>query len=76
MNQMSSTVREVAENAASAAEAARSADQEVVIGNRIVSESVTAIEQLAENVVSAREVIMKLENDSENIGTVLVVIKG
>ncbi|VAX02607.1 Methyl-accepting chemotaxis sensor/transducer protein [hydrothermal vent metagenome] len=75
MNQMSSAVNEVAGNAASAAEAARSAEQEVAKGNRIVSESVTAIGQLADNVISARKVILKLESDSENIGTVLIVIK-
>ncbi len=75
MNQMSSAVKEVAGNAASAAEAARGAEQEVAKGNRIVSESVTAIGQLADNVISARKVILKLESDSENIGTVLIVIK-
>lgn len=76
MSQMTSTVNDVARNASSAAESATQANTEAGLGNQVVSESVVSIQTLANNVGIAREVIQKLQNDSENIGTVLDVIKG
>lgn len=76
MNQMSATVCEVAKNAAAVADAAKQADDEASAGNKVVSESMISIETLADNVGRARTVIQKLQDDSENIGTVLDVIKG
>jgi len=76
MNQMTATVQEVASNAASAADAAKSADNEARSGREVVLNSSRAIEELASNVESTSNVIHKLEEDSDNIGSVLDVIKG
>ena len=76
MNEMTATVQEVANNAASAAGAANNADNEAKGGKTIVMQSSHAIQQLAENVERTAQVIHQLEDDSENIGTVLDVIKG
>ncbi len=76
MNQMTSTVNDVAHNASSAAESATQANTEATLGNQVVSGSVASVQTLANNVGTAREVIQKLQSDSENIGTVLDVIKG
>jgi methyl-accepting chemotaxis protein len=76
MNEMGATVREVAHNAASAATAANNADNEAKGGKAIVSETATAIQQLADSVERTAQVIHQLEADSETIGSVLDVIKG
>lgn len=76
MNEMSATVSEVASNASSAAGAAQNADNEAKGGQTIVQQTAEEIEKLATEVESAAEVIHQLEQDSENIGGVLDVIKG
>lgn len=75
MNEMAATVQEVARNAAAAAEAARSANDESSNGKRVVQTASKTIQQLASEVESAAAVIHELEQDSENIGSVLDVIK-
>ena len=76
MNQMNATVREVANHAAEAAQSAHSADQASNDGRRVVTETVDVIEKLAREVERAAETIHSLEQESENIGTVLDVIRG
>ena len=76
MNQMSATVREVADNAAGASGAADEANQATEEGKRVVGHTIDAIDGLAGEVARAAEVIHQLETDSENIGTVLDVIRG
>ncbi|MDH5218823.1 MAG: methyl-accepting chemotaxis protein, partial [Gammaproteobacteria bacterium] len=76
MNEMTATVQEVARNASSAAEAARSSNAEAANGQTVVADSVDSIHALAAEVEQATSVIKELENGSENIGTVLDVIKG
>lgn len=76
INQMSATVQEVAASAHTASEATQRADEETNIGNRIVLDSVIEIEALALEVEKASEVIAKLETKSDEIGSVLEVIKG
>jgi len=75
MNQMTATVQEVASNASSAAGAATNADNEAKGGKEIVLQTSNAIQQLATSVEQSAEVIHQLETDSDNIGTVLDVIK-
>jgi methyl-accepting chemotaxis protein len=75
MNEMSATVREVAQNAASAASAANNADNEAKGGKGIVTQTAKAIQQLADSVEQTAQVVHQLEADSETIGTVLDVIK-
>jgi len=76
MNEMAATVQEVANNATQAAGAATNADDETKGGKIIVTKTEQAIQELAGNVDQTASVIQQLETDSENIGTVLDVIKG
>jgi len=76
MNEMTSTVQEVANHAEQAAGAANDANSESQSGNKIVNEGIQSIGSLAEEIISASDVIGRLETDSENIGTVLDVIRG
>ena len=76
ITEMTATVQEVANNAESASSAAADADSEAKAGNEIVTSTVQAITELARGVESSATVIEKLKGDSENIGTVLDVIKG
>ncbi len=75
MNEMSATVHEVARNAGDAAGAAKAADAEAGNGKQVVSQAVSTIDKLASDVDEAASVIHQLATDSENIGTVLDVIK-
>ncbi|HBC55558.1 MAG TPA: methyl-accepting chemotaxis protein, partial [Gammaproteobacteria bacterium] len=76
MNQMTSTVENVAKNASAAAAAAKDADEEAAKGKEVVRQTIDSIGQLAQEVEIAADVIQRLEQDSENIGVVLDVIKG
>jgi methyl-accepting chemotaxis protein len=76
MNEMASTVQEVASHAEQAASAANDANQHSQEGNRVVTASINSIEELAKEIENASGVITNLEQDSENIGTVLDVIRG
>ncbi len=76
MNEMAATVQEVARNAQDAAEAARAADSESSNGFEVVSQVVAAINRLAEQVGDTAHSIHTLEENAEQIGTVLDVIRG
>lgn len=75
MNEMSATVSEVASSAEAAAGAAQSANNDAQGGRQIVSSTAQTIAQLASDVSDASDVIHQLESDSDNIGTILDVIK-
>ncbi len=76
MNQMTTTVQEVARNAADASHAAQNADSEAKSGALVATEAIGGIEALVSEVDSAAMVIRNLEEESENIGSVLDVIRG
>ncbi|NOX76616.1 MAG: methyl-accepting chemotaxis protein [Gammaproteobacteria bacterium] len=76
VNQMAATVQEVASHANNAANASQEADQEARGGQKTVAETVDAIDTLAEDIDNTAEVIHQLEADSQEIGTVLDVIRG
>ncbi len=76
MNEMTATVQEVARHAESAAGAAQQADEEANAGRQVVQGTVEAIHHLAGEVEKAADVIGHLEQDSEQIGSVLEVIRG
>ena len=76
MNQMTATVQEVAKNATQAATAASDANQGAQAGQQVVAANMAAINKLADEIDSAAQVIMKLEDDSIQIGSVLDVIRG
>jgi len=76
MNEMSTTVQDVSKNITGSAQAAEEANTETGIGRVVVDGTVNAINQLAGKLDGATDVIQQLEQDSENINTVLDVIKG
>ena len=75
MKGMSDSVNEVASNAANAAGAAEAADVSARQGMEVVEQAVSSIRALATEVETASEVIRRLEKDSENIGSVMDVIR-
>lgn len=75
VNEMSATASDVASNAATAANAAKEADEKASQGRTIVGESIQAMTHLAGEVERASEVIGGLEEDTNNVGTVLGVIR-
>jgi methyl-accepting chemotaxis protein len=76
MSEMSASSQEVADNATLTSESAKEADDEALKGKGVVQDSISGIRSLAENVLEASDVIHRLEQDSEQIGTILDVIRG
>lgn len=76
VDNMNHSVIAVAESAAEAARAADEASSASNNGQQVVNSTVTNIQALAQNVEETAEVIRKLENDSNQVGVVLDVIKG
>ncbi|MBD3669213.1 MAG: methyl-accepting chemotaxis protein [Gammaproteobacteria bacterium] len=75
MNEMVATVNDVARNATEAATAAREAEQQANNGQNVVNSAIEAMRSLAADVESAAEVVRKLDQNSQAIGTVLDVIR-
>lgn len=76
MNEMSSTIKEIARNAELLAEEVRNANSESKSGQDVISETVKSINSLTEDVGNAARTIEELSQSSEQIGSVLTVIKG
>ncbi|WP_455212648.1 methyl-accepting chemotaxis protein [Kaarinaea lacus] len=76
MNEMSSTVQEVAQNASLAADSAQDANNKSEEGRGVVSNTMQTINNLANEIEEASRVIQNLKQESENIGTVIDVIRG
>ena len=76
INEMTATVQEVSRYADDAANEATSVSQAAVEGTKVVDTAANSIEELAGEIDKASSVINELEVDSNNIGTVLDVIKG
>ena len=66
----------MAGSAEQASQAADEANKESINGNGIVSRTVASINTLADDINTSAEAVGKLKSDSENIGSVLDVIKG
>lgn len=75
IHQMVGTVQDVADSANEAARAADQADQESSEGRNVVMQTIDAIEKLAGDVERSSKVISRLRSESQNIGSVLDVIK-
>ncbi|MEJ2454202.1 MAG: methyl-accepting chemotaxis protein [Candidatus Thiodiazotropha sp.] len=75
MNQMTTSITDVAKNAAIAEEAAEAANRETQNGRSLVQESADAINELAREVEHAEQTIQEVEHESERIGSVIDVIK-
>ena len=76
MNEMAATVGEVAQNASSAADSANQANTATGSGQQVVSATIKTINTLAHEVENASAAIQQLARDSDEIGTVLDVIRG
>ena len=76
MEEMTATVNEVSSNIADTAQAAEKANAATAEGRQIVEGASQAVQTLAKQIENAAAVIHQLEKDSENINTVLEVIKG
>ena len=76
MDNMIISVSEVSESVAGASSAANKANSEANTGQKIVQDAVNGVENLARQIDTTADVISELERDSENINTVLDVIKG
>ncbi|WP_301150695.1 methyl-accepting chemotaxis protein [Metapseudomonas otitidis] len=74
-NEMSATAHDVAHSAAQAAEAARGADLATQEGLAMIDRTTSAIEQLASEMSAAMEEVQGLSSSSEQIGSVLEVIR-
>ncbi len=75
MNEMSATVQEVSKHANSAADASQIANEESQQSRKTVESNSQSIKQLADAVKQTAEVINELGHESENIGSVLSVIR-
>ncbi len=73
---MAATVQEIARNAPEAAKARQRADSDAQEGNSRVVASTASIRDQASDVESAAEAIHTLENETQDVGTVLEVIRG
>jgi len=76
MSQMTSAVQEVAGNAASAADAAMTADEDGQKGLNVIAETSEGLCALSDEIANTATAISNLSDESENIGTVLHVIQG
>jgi len=76
MTEMSATVQEVARNTQNAAESANNANKESSNGLTMVEETLNIIDSLSKEVEDAQQFIASLVTNSDEIGSVLDVIKG
>ena len=74
-NSLAAAITEVANAAIQTAEAARRADEQTAEGKAVVTKTMAGINQMATSVIEATTVIGRLAEDSQNIGSILSVIK-
>lgn len=75
MNQMSATVQDVAKSAEDASNAATESAQQATVGESVVEKTMLQIKTLAHEVATSAQAIAELKEQSNNIGSVLDVIK-
>lgn len=73
---MSASIRQIASNTNDAALAAQEANASSKEGKHIVNDTITQINNLAQDVEDTASMIAKLEDESQAIGSVLDVIRG
>ena len=76
INEMTATTQEVTKNISHAASAAQEANNETSVGQQVVDKTISQIKALASQIDGAANTIHELESDSQNISSVLDVIKG
>lgn len=75
IEEMSASASEVARSTSTAADETRKANDETVNGQTVVNETIDTITILSDEMNNTRSVILDLESNSENIRTVLDVIR-
>lgn len=75
VHEMAATAQEVASNAGGAAAAAGEADHATSDGQKEVEATISALQQLYQDVNRSSDVISRLDNDADKIGSVVNVIK-
>lgn len=75
MDQMLVNALEVARHAEAAAVAATEADQQTHLGDRVVAQAITQVEQLAREMARSSQAMQQFHQDGQRIGGVLEVIK-
>jgi len=76
VEEMSMSINEVAQNAASVAHSAQNASSSSGLANDKISESISGLSHLGTEINQASKIIQDLKNDSNEIGSVLEVIRG
>jgi methyl-accepting chemotaxis protein len=76
MEQMTSQIRDVSNNANSAEQAANDATINTAAGKTIISNTIVQMQSLSVNIDEVSKVIHSLASESDNIGSVLDVIRG
>jgi methyl-accepting chemotaxis protein len=76
MTEIAQTIEDIARNASHTAAQAQTADQQTEHGNRLVSDVVAAMHDLAERVDTSTSAVRTVEQDAAQIGSVLEVIQG
>ncbi len=74
--QMSATINEVAQNASEASNSVNLVKDKAHGAQKVVEQSIDAINSLAGSVEQASETIQQLASETENIGSILGVIRG
>ena len=76
MEQMTSQIRDVSDNANAAEQATNDARNSTSQGKEIISSTITQMQSLSSNIDGVSQVIDSLAAESDNIGSVLDVIRG
>ncbi|QBJ62048.1 methyl-accepting chemotaxis protein [Pseudoalteromonas sp. DL-6] len=76
MTQMNATIQDVANSAENATSSASDSNSNAKAGESMVNETVHAVDNLTKEINQSASAIEKLQADSENISTILDVIKG
>ncbi|MFD2229570.1 methyl-accepting chemotaxis protein [Alkalimarinus sediminis] len=76
ITEMGSTIQEIAGNANQAASAAADTKDKSEQGQKAVQNSIGEIQQLSEEIINTSEVIVDLGKQTEQIGSILEVIRG
>jgi len=76
MHEMTASSHDISQTATHASDSAKSADHHVEEGKSVVTHAIDSINTLSNQVTETADVIKRLESDSEDIGSVLDVIRG
>jgi len=76
INEMGRAVSDVADKVVKTSSAANGANIETANGQKVVDETVKGVQNLAQQIETTANVIAEVEQNSENINTVLDVVKG